>query len=205
MRERLIREKVWRLRAAVAELFEEQIDDIFSILKIEIDQEIVQELRERIGILMLGEIVDDTPVTPYVTVWEEGRQEIFHAYLSPRIKDLLGYSVEEVRKIGYRNIVGGEILSYFKEENNIKERVIPTDDALEKRKMGFLGNRGWEGYYKIEKKNGAVIWVIDKATITRYRNTKTDSIICISGGHLLETTGILKGREGGDGQRIVND
>lgn len=194
MREELIREKAWRIRAGLAELFEEKIDAILSILEVEIDQEIVQELKERIGVLMLNEIVDDAPVIPYVSVWEEGRQEIFHAYLSPRIKDLLGYSVEEVRKIGYRNMVGEEILSYFKEENGIKEKVTPTGDVLEKRKMGFLGNRVWEGYYKIEKKDGNFIWVIDKATITRYRNTKKDNILCISGGHLLETTGILKNR-----------
>ncbi len=163
-------------------------------MKIEIDQEILQELKERIGLLMLNEIVDDTPVTPYVSVWEDGRREIFHAYLSPRIQGLSGYSAEEVRAIGYRSMVGEEILSYFKEDNGIKESVIPTDDAMEKRKMGFLGNRVWEGYYKIEKKDGAFIWVIDKATITRYRNTRNNNIVCISSGHLLETTGILDKR-----------
>lgn len=194
MREQSIREKAWRIRAGLADLFEEKIDAVLSGLEIEIDQEIIRELKERIGVLMLNEIVDDSPVTPYVSVWEEGSRDIFHAYLSPRIKELLGYSVEDVRRIGYRNIVGEEILSYFKEKNDFKESVIPTDDALEKRKMGFLGNRIWEGYYKIEKKDGNTIWVIDKATITRYRNTKNDNILCISGGHLLETTGILKNR-----------
>ncbi len=194
MRQRMIREKAWRIRGRLAELFEEKIDDILSTLKMEIDQEILQELKERIGVLMLSEIVDDTPVTPYVSMWEEGRREIFHAYLSPRIQELLGYSVEEVRTIGYRNMVGEEILSYFKEENGIREKVIPTGDAMEKRKMGFLGNRVWEGYYKIEKKDGAFIWVIDKATITRYRNTKKHNIVCVSGGQLLETTGILDKR-----------
>ncbi len=197
MRERIIREKAWKIRAELAELFEEKIEEMLSTLEMDVDQEIIRELKERIGVLMLSEIVDDAPVTPYVSMWEEGRREIFHAYLSPRIKKLSGYSVEEVRKIGYRNMVGEEILSYFKEENGIKENVTPTDDAMEKRKMGFLGNRVWEGYYKIERKDGAFIWVIDKATITRYRNTRKHNIVCVSGGHLLETTGILDKRRNG--------
>ncbi len=197
MKERMIREKAWKMRAALAELFEEKIEAVLSTLEMDVDQEIIRELKERIGVLMLSEIVDDAPVTPYVSMWEEGRKEIFHAYLSPRFKELSGYSVEEVRTIGYRTMVGEEILSYFKEVNGIEEKVTPTDDAMEKRKMGFLGNRVWEGCYKIERKDGALIWVIDKATITRYRNTRKNNIIHLSAGHLLEATGIFDKRENG--------
>ena len=58
-------------------------------------------------------------------------------------------------------------------------------------RKGFIGTRVWEGFYQVINKDGNKIWVIDRATITKYRNTRKDNVICVSGGVLLETTDIL--------------
>jgi len=179
-------------------LFQPTIASSMSALKIEMDREIEQEIRERIAVLIFDEIVNDIPMVPYLAVWEDGANEIIHAYMSPKMEVLCDYTPEELQRIGYINIVRGDIISFYREESGVEERVNPIAEAKQKRVAGFLENKNWEGCYRIEKKGGTLAWVIDRSTITRFRNTVKNNIICLSSGILLETTELLEKREKGD-------
>ncbi len=185
---------IHQVRTQLAKLLAETVNRFLSKLTLEIDKEIITELEERIAALMFNEQVNDTPAVQYLAVWEDGCKEITHLYMSPKIKELLGYSAEELGRIGYDNIVGSDILSFYKDKDHVEEKIIPVPIAKEKRKAGFLGNRKWEGFYKLTKKDGTEIWVIDKAVIIKFRNNIKKNVICVSGGLLLETTHVLAGR-----------
>jgi hypothetical protein len=185
------------IRQDLVKIFHSTIESSISTLKIRMDPEIEQEIRERIAASMFDEMVNDEPMVPYLAVWEDGADKIAHAYMSPKIENLCGYTPQELAQIGYINIVRGDIISFYREENGIEEKVNPIREAQAKRVAGFLENRNWEGCYKIQKKSGAHAWVIDRATITRFRNTVSGSIICLSAGILLETTELLERREKG--------
>ena len=189
-----IKKGLQQVRVQLVEVFAETVNASLSMLTFDIDEEILTELKERIAALVFSEQVNDSPAVQYLAVWEDGCKEIRHLYMSPNIKELLGYSAEELGSIGYSSIVGTDILSFYKDKDHVQEKIIPVPVAQEKRKEGFLGNRNWEGYYKLRKKNGKDIWVIDKAVITKFRNTLNKKVICVSGGLLLETTQVLDGR-----------
>jgi PAS domain-containing protein len=185
---------VQHMREQLVEVFAETVNASLATLTLEIDEEILTELKERIAALVFAEQVNDSPAVQYLAVWEDGCKEITHLYMGPNIKELLGYSAEELGSIGYGSIVGADILSFYQDKDHVEEKIIPVPMAQEKRKEGFLGNRNWEGFYKLRKKNGKDIWVIDKAVITKFRNTLNKKVICVSGGLLLETTQVLEGR-----------
>ena len=189
-----IKKGLQQVRVQLVEVFAETVNASLSMLTFDIDEEILTELKERIAALVFSEQVNDSPAVQYLAVWEDGCKEIRHLYMSPNIKELLGYSAEELVSIGYASIVGTDILSFYQDKDHVQEKIIPVPVAQEKRKEGFLGNRNWEGYYKLRKKNGKDIWVIDKAVITKFRNTLNKKVICVSGGLLLETTQVLDGR-----------
>jgi hypothetical protein len=183
------------LRQDLAKLFHHTIDRGISYLKVRMDPEIEQEIRERIAALMLDEMVNDMPTVPYLSVWEDGADAITHACMSAKIETLSGYTPQELADIGYINVVVGDIISFYREESGVEVKVNPIREMQEKRVAGYLDNKSWEGCYKVRKKNGRHAWVIDRATITRFRNTINNNIICLSGGILLETTELLERRE----------
>jgi len=182
------------IRTQLAELLSETVTASLSALTLEMDKEIITELKERIAALVFNEQVNDSQAVHYLAVWEEGCKEIAHLYMSPKIRELSGYSAEELGSIGYAGIVGRNILSFYRDKDHFEEKIIPVPVAKEKRKAGFLGNRNWEGFYKLKKKDGTDIWVIDKAVITQLRNNLKKNVICVSGGLLLETTPVLDSR-----------
>jgi hypothetical protein len=190
-------ESVQKIRQDLTALFHQAIDESLSVLKVTMDGEIEQEIRERIAVLMFDGMVNDMPMVPYLAVWEDGADDIVHAYMSPKIETLCEYTPRELQGIGYINIVRGDIISFYREISGVEEKVNPISEAREKRVAGFLENRNWEGCYKIEKKGGQPAWVIDRCTITRFRNTVKGNIICLSGGILQETTELLERREKG--------
>jgi PAS domain-containing protein len=114
--------------------------------------------------------------------------------MSPKIESLLGYSPEELKRIGFSNIVGDDIFSFYREKNRVEEKVSSVEEVQKKRERGFLGNRQWEGFYKVRRTDGRYVWVIDRSTITKFRNSIEDNIICLSGGILLETTELMDTR-----------
>lgn len=187
--------EVQNIRINLTTLLHPAVESSLSTLKIRMDREIEQEIRERIAVLIFDEIVNDMPMVPYLAVWEDGANEIIHAYMSPKVEALCDYTPEELRRIGYIHIVRGDIISFYREESGVEESVNPISEAKQKRVAGFLENKNWEGCYKIEKKGGASVWVIDRSTITRFRNTVRNNIICLSSGILLETTELLEKRE----------
>jgi hypothetical protein len=81
------------------------------------DPEIDQQLRERIAAPIFDEAVNELPAVPYLAVWEGGAGEIAHAYMSPKIETLCGYSPRELAERGYINIVGDDIISFFRDED----------------------------------------------------------------------------------------
>ncbi len=187
-------ESVQKIRGDLIVIFRQVVDKSLARLKIKMDEEIEEELRERIAVLIFNELVNDMPITSYLAVWEDGAAEIVHAYLSPRFEILSGYSSLEIEEIGYHNLVRGDIIRFYREESGVEERVKPISEAKRKRINGFMDSRKWEGCYRIEKKNGKQAWVIDRSTITRFRNTLKDNIICLSSGILLETTELMGSR-----------
>lgn len=186
-----------KIRQDMAGLFQESIDRSMSGITIEMDSEIEQEIRERIAVLIFDELVNDMPMVPYLAVWEEGASYIAHAYMSPKIEALCEYTPDELCDVGYINIVGGDIISFYREDSGVEENVNAIAEAQEKRVAGLLENRNWEGCYRVRKKSGQHAWVIDRSTITRFRNTAKDNIICLSNGILMETTELLERRERG--------
>jgi len=195
MLEDSIYESAQTIRNDLTTLFKRQIAESMASVRIDMDPEIEQEIRERVAVLMFDEMVNDMPMVPYLAVWEEGAKEIAHAYMSPKIETFCGYTPKELLQIGYDSIVRGSIISYYRERDKIQERVSCIDDVQQKRVSGFLENKNWEGCYKIRKKNGHEAWVIDRSTITRFRNTKKENIICLSGGILLESTELFQRKE----------
>ena len=194
-------EKAQTIRQELATLFQQAVSDSIAALKMALDPEIEQEIRERIAVLIFDELVNDMPMVPYLAVWADGSNEIAHAYMSPKIETLSGYTPGELLKVGYMHIVRGNIISFYRESTIVEEHVSDISEAQEKRAAGYLENRSWEGCYKVEKKDGAVAWVIDRSTITRFRNSVTNNVICLSNGILLESTELLERRETGGPRR----
>lgn len=185
---------IQQVKTQLTALFDETVDAALSSLAIALDPEIILELKERIAALIFSEHVNDIPVTQYLALWEDGCDEITHLYMSPKIQEILGYTAEELARIGFGSIVGKEIMSFYRDRDHVEEKITPVPEAQARRTAGFLGNSNWEGIYKLRKKNGTDIWVVDKAVITQFRNTLKDNVVCISAGLLLETTDLLAGR-----------
>ena len=55
----------------------------------------------------------------------------------------------------------------------------------------YLGSRQWEGFYRVKKKNGDSIWVMDKSVLTKYINSKRNNVVYVSEGILLESTQLM--------------
>ncbi|GEM_PF-2515772 len=180
-----------KIREDLTFLLRHTIEKSMAGIRLTMDEEIDQEIRQRIAVLVFDEMVNEIPIVPYLAVWEDGSAAITHAYMSPKVKDLCGYGPEELARTGYGSIVRGDIIRFYREQNGRAENVKSLTDARQKRISGFLDSRRWEGCYKIEKKDGRTAWVIDRATITRFRNTLNDRIICLSSGVLIETTELL--------------
>jgi len=141
MFENSIFEAAQKIRQDLATLFHPAIDSTLSAVKVEMDQEIEQEIRERIAASMFDELVNDVPMVPYLAVWEDGANKIAHAYMSPKIETITEYTPEELLQIGYINIVRGNIISFYREKSGVEENVNPIAVAQEKRVAGFLENR----------------------------------------------------------------
>ncbi len=189
-------EKSWRrteqkIREDMTFLLRNTIDKSMAQVTLAMDEEIDQEIRQRIAALIFDEIVNEIPIVPYLAVWEDGSAAITHAYLSPKVESLCGYSPAELADIGFGNIVRGNVIRFYREESGQAEKFRLLAVARQKRINGFLDSRHWEGCYQIEKRNGQSAWVIDRATITRFRNTLNDKLVCLSSGILLETTELL--------------
>ncbi len=183
------------IRIDLATLFHDTIHENLAALKIELDWEIDQEIRERVAVLIFDELVNEMPVVPYLAVWEDGAADIVHVHMSPRIESVCGFTPRELQRIGFATVVRGDIISFYRDDRQVEETVDPVKDARQKRMGGFLESRNWEGVYRIEKKDGGMVWVIDRSTITRFRNTVGNSIVCLSSGILMETTELLERRE----------
>lgn len=197
MHEDAIFEKAQTIRQDLAALLQQAVSDSMTALKMPLDAEVEQEIRERIAVLIFDEMVNDMPMVPYLAVWEEGSNAIVHAYMSPKIEALAGYTPAELLQVGFINIVRGNIISFFRESSTVEEQVSGISEAQEKRAAGLLENRHWEGCYKIAKKDDDIVWVIDRSTITRFRNSASENVICLSNGILLESTELLERRESG--------
>ena len=141
--------------------------------------------------LMLLEKVNDNPDVSYITTWQSGRSEIVQVYMSSQIGKLLGYSPREIEEVPYRELVGDEIITYAREQRDFKEETVPWEEAREARKDEFLGSRQWEGFYRVKKKNGESIWVMDKSVLTRYINSEGNNVVYVSEGILLESTQLM--------------
>ncbi len=75
-------------------------------------------------------------------------------YISPSIERLLGYSVEEMKKINFRSlIVETKLVS-----DGMKS--IDSYDSLEKNRMNREVNK-WQADYRIKTKSGEEVWVSD--------------------------------------------
>ncbi|MDA8138651.1 MAG: hypothetical protein M0036_08350 [Desulfobacteraceae bacterium] len=188
-------EAAQRIQSELAEFFRPEIEAGMALIKMEMDPEIETEIRERIAVMMFDELVNDLPMVPYLAVWEDGNNEILHAYMSPKIEALCEYSPQELLKVGYINIVKGNIISFYRETSGVEEKITPVAEVKANRVAGFLENRNWEGCYRIEKKNGEQVWVIDRSAITRFRNSVNNNVICVSAGILLETTELFERRK----------
>ena len=184
-----------KVRKELVWMFYPAIESNMKAIQIKIDKEIEEELRERMAATIFNEMVNDMPTVPYFAVWEDGADDIFHAYMSPKIETICQYTPGELMKIGYGRIVKGDIISYYREKSSVQENVSPISKAREKRISGFLENRNWEGCYKVEKKDGALVWIIDRSIITRFRNTLSGNILCLSGGTLLEASELFEKRQ----------
>ncbi|MFO7964282.1 MAG: hypothetical protein R6U50_10210 [Desulfobacterales bacterium] len=180
------------IRKDLIRLCHPQIDHCITALKLEMDDEISEEIRERIAVMMFNEMVNDMPMVSYVTVWEDGAAEIAHAYMSPSIESISGYTPQELVEIGYKNIVRGDILQFNRDIAGVEENVNPVSEARKKRVGGFLENRSWEGCYQIMRKGGRMVWVVDRSLITRFRNTVNGNIVCLACGILLESTELFE-------------
>ena len=62
------------------------------------------------------------PMVPYLAVWEDGANEIVHAYMSPKIESLCEYTPWELKQTGFINIVRGDILSFYGKTTAWKKR-----------------------------------------------------------------------------------
>ena len=195
MMKRDIFEGVEKARKDLAELFQNTIALSMSVVDMEMDEEIQREVRERVAVLLLDEMVNDMPVAPYLAIWEDEADEIYHAFMSPRIETICGYSPEELMDVGFKNIVNGDVISFYRGQNVVEKKVNPISELREKRVAGFLESRHWDGCYQIKHKGGKRVWVIDRCAITRFRNTVRGNILCLSGGILLETTELFHQRE----------
>jgi hypothetical protein len=193
--ERTSFESAQRIQSELAAFLRPEIEAGMAVINMEMDPEIVAEIRERIAVMMFDELVNDLPMVPYLAVWKDGANEILHAYMSPKIEALCEYTPQELLKVGYINIVKGNIISFYREKTGVEERVTPVAEVQANRVAGFLENRNWEGCYRIEKKNGGQVWVIDRSVITRFRNSVLNNVICISAGILLETTELFERRK----------
>ena len=85
------------IRTQLAELLAETVNRSLSALTLEMDKEIITELKERIAALVFNEQINDSQAVHYLAVWEEGCKEIAHLYMSPKIMELSGYSAEATR------------------------------------------------------------------------------------------------------------
>jgi hypothetical protein len=183
--------KIRKLVDDAIDMFNDQIEPIMMPLKKEIDEEIIQLLTRKIAVLMLRDRVSDHPDVSYITIWQGGQSEIIQVYMSPKIGKLLGYSSQELEEVPYSALVGDEIITYVEEQRDFKEETIPRDEARAARREEYLGNRQWEGFYQVRKKNGDSIWVLDKSVLTKYINSKGDNVVYVSEGILLESTQLM--------------
>jgi len=183
--------KIRKLVDDAVDIFDDQIEPMLTPLKTEIDEEIIRLLTEKIAVLMLHDRVNDNPDVSYITIWQGGQSEIIQVYMSPKIGKLLGYSPPEIEEVPYRELVGDEIITYVSEQRDFKEETVPREEARAARREEYLGSRQWEGFYRVKKKNGDSIWVMDKSILTKYINSKGDNVVYVSEGILLESTQLM--------------
>jgi hypothetical protein len=172
--------------------FETSVDAEMVYIRFPVDEEILGILKEKIAVLCLHSLVNANPNVPYISVWESGKAEINLVYMSPKIEGLLGFSPEEIKNIGFANMVGEHIVRFFEEADKIEETTVSKQFAREARRKEFIGSHEWSGFYKIKKKSGDHIWVADKTLITRYANNSGDNIVYISEGILFDSTEMMK-------------
>jgi PAS domain-containing protein len=183
--------KIRKLVDDAVAIFGDQIAPMLTPLKTEIDEEIIRLLTEKIAALMFHDRVNDNPDISYITIWQGGKSEINQVYMSPKIGKLLGYSPPEIEAVSFKELVGDEIITYVREQRDFKEETVPREEARAARREEYLGNRQWEGFYRIKKKNGDSIWVMDKSILTKYINAKGDNVVYVSEGILLESTQLM--------------
>ena len=179
-------ENVRKVVAHAVEVFNDRIDQNMAVLASQVDEEIIRMLSEKISVLMLADLVNDTPEVPYISVWQGGQTAINQVYMSPKIVDLLGYTADEVKEIEFANLVGDQIVNCFEEEALYECRTVTKEKVAKDRKEEFLGNRLWKGFYRVKQKDGGPVWVMDKAALTKFVNEKGDNVVYVSEGILLE-------------------
>ena len=183
---------VRRVVDEAVKLFGDVIDGELARLAADIDAEIIRLLEEKIAVLMLADLVTDHPQIPYISIWQSGGTEITQVYLSPRIVDLLGYSAEEVLKVRYANLTGDRIVSFFEEQHHLESKSTPRETAEAERRQEFLGNRIWKGFYRVRRKDGNLVWVMDKAVLTKFVNQRGNNVVYLSEGILLEAEEMME-------------
>jgi hypothetical protein len=172
--------------------FQTSVNAEMAYIRFPVDEEILEILKEKIAVLCLHARVNANPNVPYISVWESGKSEIVLVYMSPKIETLLGFTPEEIKNIGFGNMVGDHIVRFFEEADKIEETTVSKQFAREARRQEFIGSHEWSAFYKIQRKSGDHIWVADRTMITRYANTSGDNIVYISEGILFDSTDMMK-------------
>ena len=176
--------------------FKDQIKRDLADLAETLDDEILQMLAEKMAVSMLADQVNDTPGVPYISVWQAGKGEISQIYISPRIIDLLDYSAEEVKKIRYANLAGDRIVNFYGEEQRFEGKTVQRRKARADREKEFLGNRVWKGFYRVRRRDGSSVWVMDKAVLTKFVNEKGNNVVYVSEGILLDAGEMMEKLKG---------
>ena len=184
-------EKIRNIVDDAVRIFSAQIDRDLVVLAEKMDAEIIRLLAEKIAVLMLFEQVNDTPEVPYISVWLSGKSDISQVYISPRVVDLLGYSSEEVKKIGFAELADDRIVSFHEDSDRFEGKSVPRKKAERERRKEFLGNRTWKAFYRVKQKDGGAVWIMDKAVLTKFVNEKGSDVAYVSEGVLLEAEDIM--------------
>ncbi len=185
-------ETVRAAAAAAVECFRDRIDGELARLCAGIDAEILEMLAGKMAVLMLADLVNDTPEVPYISVWHSGRAEIRQIYIGPRVIDLLGYSCEEIGRIGFANLAGDRIVNCFEERDGLACRTVTKKRVARERRDEFLGNRVWKGFYRLKTKGGGTVWVMDTAVLTKFVNESGGDVVYVSEGILVEAGEIME-------------